>query len=193
MTVRISKRARQIHADLVALRRSLHREPEIGLDLPLTRAKVLDALHGLQLEISCGATCDSVTAVLRGEHAGPTVLLRADMDALPLQEASGVDYASLIPGRMHACGHDLHTAGLVGAARLLSEQREHLHGQVVFMFQPGEEGHRGAALMLADGVLEAAGQPVDYAFALHVSAGWIPHGVVAVKPGPANPHPRASR
>lgn len=186
MVAGISERAKQIHADLVALRRSLHREPEVGLHLPSTQAKVLDALHGLPLVTSRGTACDSVTAVLRGAHHGPTVLLRADMDALPLQEASGVDYASLIPGRMHACGHDLHTAGLVGAARLLSEHRENLHGQVIFMFQPGEEGHHGAELMLEQGVLTAAGQPADYAFALHVSAGWLPHGVVAAKPGQAN-------
>lgn len=177
--------ARAIQDDLVALRRSLHREPEIGLDLPLTQAKVLAALDGLPLEITRGGKCSSVTGVLRGAHPGPTVLLRGDMDALPVQEASGVEYASTIPGRMHACGHDLHTAGLAGAARLLSARRDDLHGQVVFMFQPGEEGFGGAAIMLDEGVLDAAGPPVDYAFALHVSAGRIPYGVVAARPGPA--------
>jgi hippurate hydrolase len=107
------------------------------------------------------------------------------MDALPVQENSGVDYASQIPGRMHACGHDMHTTGLVGAARLLSERRDDIHGQVVFMFQPGEEGQRGAGVMIDEGVLAAAGAPADYAYALHVSANRIPAGVIATKAGAA--------
>ncbi|MEU9399782.1 M20/M25/M40 family metallo-hydrolase [Streptomyces sp. NPDC048242] len=107
-----------IRSNLVALRRALHREPEIGLDLPLTQARVLAALDGLPLEITLGRELSSVVAVLRGGRPGPAVLLRADMDALPVQETSGLPYASRIPGAMHACGHDLHTAALVGAARL---------------------------------------------------------------------------
>ncbi|MFE2957319.1 M20 metallopeptidase family protein [Nocardia tengchongensis] len=181
----LTDRAQRIQPDLVALRRALHREPELGLRVPRTQSKVLAALAGLPLEITTGQGCTSVTAVLRGAHPGPTVLLRGDMDALPIQENNDLDYASQVPGRMHACGHDMHTAGLVGAARLLTELRDDLHGQVVFMFQPGEEGDRGAGVMLDEGILTAAGRPVDFAFAMHVIANRIPHGVIATKPGPA--------
>ncbi|MER5184529.1 M20 family metallopeptidase [Streptomyces sp. NPDC002896] len=175
--------AEELRADLVALRRELHREPELGLQLPRTQEKVLAALDGLPLEIELGKNLSSVTAVLRGGRPGGAVLLRGDMDALPVQEDSGVDYASRVAGRMHACGHDLHTAGLVGAARLLTERRESLHGDVVFMFQPGEEGHNGAGMMIDEGVLEAAGKPLDAAFAIHVSANRVPQGLVVSRPG----------
>ncbi|MCU1643366.1 MAG: amidohydrolase [Nocardia sp.] len=179
------ERAQQIQPDLVALRRALHREPELGLQVPRTQAKVLAALSGLPLEITRGRGCTSITAVLRGAQPGPTVLLRGDMDALPVDEDNDLDFTSQIPGRMHACGHDMHTAGLVGAAHLLAGQRDRLHGQVVFMFQPGEESHRGAGVMIDEGILTAAGKPVDYAYAMHVTANRIPHGVIATKPGPA--------
>ncbi|MFF3305687.1 M20 family metallopeptidase [Streptomyces sp. NPDC002908] len=178
--------------DLVRLREDLHREPEVGLDLPRTRAKVLAALDGLPLEITTGSALSSVTAVLRGrggctaDGPPPVVLLRADMDALPLTETTGVPYASAYEGRMHACGHDLHTAMLVGAARQLAGQRDDLAGDVVLMFQPGEEGHHGARLMIEEGVLDAAGpgrRPVA-AYALHVASSMLPAGAVLTRKGP---------
>jgi hypothetical protein len=131
--------AEAIAPELAALRHALHREPETGLALPLTQAKVLDALAGLPLEITTGKGLSSVTAVLRGGRPDPVVLLRGDMDALPLQELADVPYKSRIDGVMHACGHDQHVAILVGAARLFSARREELSGTVVFMFQPGAE------------------------------------------------------
>ncbi|MFD5072448.1 M20 family metallopeptidase [Streptomyces sp. NPDC087866] len=173
-----------IEDSLVRLRHALHRQPELGLDLPQTQRTVLDALAGLPLEITTGQKLSSVTAVLRGGLPGPAVLLRGDMDALPVQEDSAVPYASEVPGRMHACGHDVHTAGLVGAARLLSARREELAGDVVFMFQPGEEGMDGARLMIDEGVLEAAGSRVVAAYALHVTSAVLPAGTAAVRPGP---------
>ncbi|MFK0097956.1 M20 family metallopeptidase [Streptomyces sp. NPDC091040] len=169
---------------LVRLRHALHRQPELGLDLPRTQRAVLDALSGLPLEITTGSRLTSVTAVLRGGRPGPAVLLRGDMDALPVQEDSGVPYASEVPGRMHACGHDVHTAGLVGAAMLLAARREELTGDVVFMFQPGEEGMGGAPLMIEEGVLDAAGTRVVAAYALHVTSAVLPVGTAAVRPGP---------
>nr|QVQ62843.1 amidohydrolase [Streptomyces sp.] len=178
--------------DLVRLRESLHQEPEVGLDLPRTKAKVLAALDGLDLEITTGSALSSVTAVLRGRDGGtadgppPVVLLRADMDALPLTETTGVPYASAHEGRMHACGHDLHTAMLVGAARQLAAQRDDLAGDVILMFQPGEEGHHGARLMIEEGVLDAAGpgrRPVA-AYALHVASSLLPTGAVLTRKGP---------
>ncbi|MCU7820460.1 M20 family metallopeptidase [Kitasatospora sp. DSM 101779] len=176
--------AEGLRPGLLELRRALHREPEIGLDLPLTRARVLAALEGLPLEVTLGEKLSSVTAVLRGGRPGPAVLLRADLDALPVQETAGLPYASQVPGAMHACGHDLHTAALVGAARLLAERQGELAGSVVFMFQPGEEGGGGAALMVDEGVLDAAGERVAAAYALHVGAALLPGGWVASRPGP---------
>jgi hippurate hydrolase len=112
------------------------------------------------------------------------VLLRGDMDALPVTERSGVDYASTIDGVMHACGHDLHTAMLAGAARLLSARRAELPGSVVFMFQPGEEGYAGAKFMIEEGVLDAAGARPAAAYALHVTSAQFPAGVFSTRPGP---------
>jgi len=167
----------------VALRRAVHQEPEIGTDLPLTQAKILEALDGLPLEVTLGNKLSSVTAVLRGARPGPTVLLRGDMDALPVTETSGLPYASRIPGAMHACGHDLHVAGLVGAARLLCERRGTLAGDVVFMFQPGEEGQGGAKDMIDEGLLEVTGSVPVAAYALHVSSA-MPNGQALGRPGP---------
>ena len=166
--------------DLVALRRALHADPELGLDLPRTQQKVLAALEGLPLEITTGTATTSVVAVLRGALPGPTVLLRGDMDALPIDEATGLDFASA-NGAMHACGHDLHTAGLVGAAKLLAAHRDELHGAVIFMFQPGEEGHGGAKVMIDEGLLDAAGEHPVAAYAIHVAPG--PRGVFATRSG----------
>jgi hippurate hydrolase len=161
------------------LRRRLHRHPELGLDLPRTQAAVLDALDGLGLEVRTGSSLSSVVADLDGGGEGPTVLLRGDMDALPMPEDTGLDFASEVPGTMHACGHDAHTAMLVGAARLLAERRDTLPGRVRFMFQPGEEGEGGAVNMIDEGVLDG----VDAAFALHVAPNlWS--GMVAHRAGP---------
>lgn len=180
--------AADLRHELTELRRALHREPEIGLHLPRTQEKILAALGGLPLETTTGTGLSSVTAVLRGGRAGgerrPAVLLRADMDALPVQEDTGLDYASRIPGRMHACGHDLHVAGLVGAARLLAARRAELPGDVVLMFQPGEEGMGGAEIMVDEGVLDAAGERVAAAYALHVFSTLLPSGMVVTRPGP---------
>jgi len=177
--------ARELSGDLVALRRALHQVPELGLDLPRTQELVLGALDGLPLEITTGTGLSSVTAVLRGQGGdGAAVLLRGDMDALPVTERTGAEFSSRHEGRMHACGHDLHTAGLVGAARLLSAHRDRLAGDVVFMFQPGEEGYDGAGHMIAEGVLEAAGRPVSEAYGLHVVSSMIPRGQFVSRPGP---------
>jgi hippurate hydrolase len=165
----------------IALRRGLHAAPEVGFELPLTQAAVLEAIDGLGLEVTLGRSLSSVTAVLQGAMPGPNVVLRADMDALAIAEETGLDFAS-VNGAMHACGHDLHVAGLVGAARLLAARREQISGSVTFMFQPGEEAGGGAPLMLAEGVLDAAGQRAVAAYGIHVLPG-VP-GVFSTKPGP---------
>jgi amidohydrolase len=151
--------------------------------LPATQAAVVRALDGLPLRISTGAALSSVVAVLDGARPGPTVLLRGDMDALPLTERTGLAFASEEDAAMHACGHDTHVAMLASAARLLCARREALAGRVVFMFQPGEEGHGGAAAMIEEGVLDAAGTPVSLAFALHITS-TNRSGVVTCRPGP---------
>lgn len=183
----ITADAREMQPDLARLRHELHREPEIGLTLPRTQEKVLRALDGLGYEITLGQDTTSVTAVLRGQASGtgtrPAVLLRADMDGLPVQEKTGVDYTSRIDGAMHACGHDLHTAMLTGAATLLAERRHRLDGDVVLMFQPGEEGFDGASHMIREGVLDAAGRRVDAAYGMHVFSALEPHGTFCTKPG----------
>ena len=172
--------AARLHPELQALRRELHADPELGNDNPRTQARILAALDGLDLEITTGESVTSVVAVLRGraERAGerPIVLLRGDRDGLPVTEATGQPFAST-SGTMHACGHDLHVAGLVGAVRILHELRDELPGDVVFMFQPGEEGPGGAAPMIAEGVLDAAGRRADAAFGLHVISAQAPLGV----------------
>ncbi|QDQ99068.1 amidohydrolase [Tomitella fengzijianii] len=173
--------ARALLPDLVTLRRDLHRHPEVGLHLPRTQQAVLRALDGLPgLEIVRGSATTSVVAVLRGARPGPTVLLRGDMDALPVTELAEVEYKS-VNDAMHACGHDLHTTGLVGAAHLLHAARDTLAGTVAFMFQPGEEGHDGAQVMLDEGVLAVAGPPAA-AFAVHVGPG--DRGTFVTRPGP---------
>jgi len=182
--------ARALAGDLTELRHRLHRYPELGLHLPRTQDAVLGALDGLGLEITTGRSSTSVTAVLRGGAASagagapPVVLLRGDMDALPVQEAVDVPYRSAVDGVMHACGHDLHTTMLVGAARLLADRRDRLAGDVVLMFQPGEEGYDGAGHMIAEGVLDAAGRRADAAFAVHVLSNLTTRGTVATRPGP---------
>src|SRR5271156_1664925 len=164
----------------VDLRRAIHAEPEVGLDLPKTTAKVRAALAGLALEIREGPSTTGLVAILRGPANGRPVLLRGDMDALPLTEDTGLDFSSQTGGAMHACGHDTHVAMLAGAARALCERRDRLAGTVMFMFQPGEEGWHGARFMLEDGLIDPL---PDAAFALHISPN-MPTGVFAGRTGP---------
>ena len=181
----LGEQARRLQPRTVALRRSLHRHPELGLTLPRTRDAVLADLADLPLQIHRGRSVSSVVAVLEGVRPGSTVLLRADMDALPLQEDTGLPFRSQVDGAMHACGHDTHVAMLATAARLLAGRREQLAGRVVLMFQPGEEGFHGARHMIDEGLLDRhgpGGRPTA-AYALHVSA-TLPSGEVHTRPGP---------
>lgn len=173
--------ARTLQPRTVALRRALHRRPEQGLQLPGTQSAVLAALADLPIRVHTGQSTTSVVGVLEGGRPGPTVLLRADMDALPLTECSGVPFSSERPGVMHACGHDMHVAMLASAARLLAEQRAELEGRVVLMFQPGEEGFHGARHMLDEGLLDIAGMP-ERALALHITS-TLDCGLVQSRPG----------
>ena len=167
-------------AEAIRLRRSIHEEPELGLHCPKTTAKIRAALDGLPLEIREGPSTSGLMAILRGSDNGRTVLLRGDMDALPLKEDTGLDYRSRTEGAMHACGHDTHVAMLVGAAKALSAQRDKLAGTVMFMFQPGEEGYHGARYMMEDGLLDDPAP--DAAFALHISPN-MPRGMFGSRHG----------
>ena len=175
--------AKSILDDTIQLRRRIHRHPELGLKVPRTQAAVLEALAGLGLDIRTGERTTSVIARLTGARPGPTILLRADMDGLPMPEETGLPFASEVSGAMHACGHDAHTAMLVGAARLLARRRESLAGSVLFMLQPGEEGYHGARVMIEEGLLDGAAHPAG-AFALHVTHR-MPAGSISTRPGPA--------
>lgn len=172
--------------DLISLRRDLHQIPEVGLHLPQTQARVLRALDGLPLDVTLGTGLSSVVGVLRGSRPSKgrrrVVLLRGDMDGLPVAELTGLDYAATT-GTMHACGHDLHMAMLVGAAHELSARRDELAGDVVFMFQPGEEGFDGCGLMLDEGLLEVAGAAPDFVYAIHVWSALDAGGTFSTKPG----------
>ncbi|HEY5338995.1 MAG TPA: M20 family metallopeptidase [Rhizomicrobium sp.] len=166
--------------DMITLRRSIHEDPEQGLMTPRTTAKAKAALAGLPLEIFEGPSTTGFIALLRGPANGRTVLLRGDMDALPLMEDTGLPFSSRNEGSMHACGHDTHVAMLAGAAKALCARREQLAGTVMFMFQPGEEGHHGARFMLDDGIINPL---PDAAFALHVTPN-LPSGIFASRTGP---------
>jgi hippurate hydrolase len=172
--------AQQMEA-AVTVRRQIHAHPETGLHLPATQEVILDSLDALGLRGFTGQRCSSVVAVIDGDRPGPTTLLRADMDALEMPEDTGLEFASTVDGRMHACGHDSHVAMLLGAARVLEDRRGELGGRVVLMFQPGEEGHDGAKTMIEEGLLETYG-PVGRAFAIHISS-MLPRGSLSTKAG----------
>jgi amidohydrolase len=175
--------AQEVLPDVIEIRRRLHRVPEVGLELPKTQALVIDAVRALGLDPTVGVSVGSVVATIEGAGPGPTILLRADMDALPLTEETGLDFASEHEGRMHACGHDTHVAMLLGAARLLVESRASWSGRVLLMFQPGEEGFHGARFMLEEGLLEqSGGEPPSAAFALHITT-LYETGTIDIRPG----------
>ena len=181
LTKDLLESARALSGEIVALRRAIHAEPELGLHTPLTRDKVRAALAGLPLEWREGPSTTGLVATLKGgKGPGRRVLLRGDMDALPMPEETGLPFASQTSGVMHACGHDSHTAMLAGAARLLCERQAELAGEVQFMFQPGEEGWHGARFMLDDGLIDPL---PDAAFALHIMPN-APHGQVGGRAGP---------
>jgi hippurate hydrolase len=168
--------------DAIALRRKIHEHPELGLHVPKTAQAVREALAGLDVKIEQGPSTSGMIVTLEGHKPGRTILLRGDMDALPMPEDTGLAFASKELGKMHACGHDSHTAMLAMAVRLLHAHRQHVAGTVKFMFQPGEEGAFGALRMIEDGLIDRAPRP-DAAFAIHIAPN-APSGVITSRPGP---------
>jgi amidohydrolase len=167
--------------DIVALRRDFHAHPELGYEEVRTSGVVAERLRALGLEVQTGVGVTGVVAILRGAKPGPTVLVRADMDALPVEEKNDWSWRSRTQGKMHACGHDCHMATALTVARLLAEKKDDLAGTVKFMFQPAEEGMGGAGRMIEDGLLNDP-KP-DFALALHVWSD-LEVGKIAVKAGP---------
>ncbi|MBO0707361.1 MAG: amidohydrolase [Candidatus Dormibacteraeota bacterium] len=173
--------AQQIAPQVVADRRAIHRNPELAYQERETAALVASRLTELGIPYREGVGGTGVVGLIEGGHPGRTVLLRADMDCLPIQEENDLEFKSQNPGRMHACGHDSHTAILLGASRLLAGRRAELSGNVKLMFQPAEEGGAGAVAMIEDGVLD--NPSVDGAFMLHVSH-LTNTGTMRASPGP---------
>ena len=155
---------------LKEIREDLHRIPEFGINLPQTRERVLASIHGLG-EIHLSDRQSSIVLHIKGAQPGPTVLLRADMDALAVTEATGLDFAST-NGYMHACGHDLHMAIGIGAAHLIATHKDKLKGDVIIWFQPGEEGHGGADIMLEENLHLITGSKPIAAYGIHVTSSW---------------------
>lgn len=177
----IKATAEELHPEVVDLRRTFHRDPELSGEEQETARRVAEVLEGFDLDVQTGrpsAIGTGVVGTLNGRKPGPTVLLRADMDALPIQEETGLDYASENEGVMHACGHDLHTASLLGTAAILAHHRAEVHGEIRFCFQPHEERiPGGATFMIEEGVLDG----VDAVFGQHVKPD-LPAGTLGLRP-----------
>lgn len=175
------EKAKELQPQLVEIRRDLHRHPETGFDLSYTVKRVRKELEKMGYEPQdCGKA--GLVALVGGKHPGKTIMLRADMDALPLKEEAEVDYRSENPGKMHGCGHDMHASMLLGAAKLLKEREDEIEGTVKLIFQPAEEIFQGSQDMIAHGVLE--NPHVDAAMMLHVTAGMpIPSGMLLIPEG----------
>ena len=181
LLARMKELANAQHAELVNIRRHLHENPELGFEEVATAQYIADYLAGLGLEVTSQVAKTGVVALLRGARPGKTVAIRADMDALPIQELNEVPYKSKHPGKMHACGHDAHVAAAIGAARILWELRDQINGNVKFIFQPAEEAPGGAEPMIAAGVLE--NPTVDAIIGGHVWGG-LESGIIEVMSGP---------
>lgn len=181
MAIDFMAEAEALRDELIARRRDFHQHPELAFQEHRTAGIVADELNGLGLEVQTGVGRTGVIGILEGADDGPTVLYRADMDALPIQEENETDYVSRADGVMHACGHDGHTAIALGIAKLLSNHRDDLRGRVKFVFQPAEEQGRGAEYMIADGALESPAP--DYCLGIHL---WndLEVGDVSVVSGP---------
>jgi amidohydrolase len=167
---------------VIALRRDFHANPELAFQETRTSEKIASVLADLGIEVRRGIATTGLVGLVRGQGGGPTIALRADMDALPIEENTGLPFSSRNPGVMHACGHDGHMAMLLGAAMLLAPMRDKLRGNIVFIFQPGEEGYAGANRMIEEGVLESEPR-IQAVFALHLDS-LSPSGTLSLKDGP---------
>jgi len=173
----------QWQAEFQQIRRDLHAHPELRYEEVRTAEVVARQLRAWGYEPHCGLGGTGVVASLKVGHSTRAIGLRADMDALPVTELADVPFKSTIDGAMHACGHDLHVSMLIGAAKLLVKNKSHINGDVVFMFQPGEEGFDGAGHMIKEGVLTSSGRKADATYGIHVMSSSVPTGTFTTKPG----------
>ncbi|MBT3217383.1 MAG: amidohydrolase [Candidatus Marinimicrobia bacterium] len=179
MKINILNKIELIKNEIITTRRDIHKHPELGFQEIRTAGLVAKRLQSLGMDVKTGVGKTGVVGDLKGKGEGPTIALRADMDALPIQETGEKEYISVNDGVMHACGHDGHVAMLLGAAKVLAEKRDELNGNVRFIFQPAEEGEGGARYMIEDGCLE----DVDEIYGIHL---WTYQntGEIGIKPGP---------
>lgn len=181
MSESLKKEIAAIEEEAITLRRDFHQHPEIGLKEIRTAKVIADYLRDVGISVSTGIGQTGVVGLLRGKNSGKTLMIRADMDALPIQEQNQVPYRSKNDGIMHACGHDGHTAILLATVKILNDHRDEISGNIKFVFQPGEEGYDGARLMIEDKVMEAP--QVDAVIGLHISSA-TPVGKISVQEGP---------
>jgi len=179
MTKQIRTEIETIKDTIISTRRDIHKHPELAFNELRTSKLVAERLMSMGIDVQMNVGKTGVVGTLKGENEGQTIALRADMDALPMQETSEVSYKSINEGIMHACGHDGHTAMLLGTAEALSKMSNKLNGTVKFFFQPAEEGQGGARYMIEEGVLNG----VDAAYGIHLW-NYQEYGTIGVKPGP---------
>ena len=179
MTIKIRPEIKALKEKIISIRRDIHMHPELAFEEHRTSQLVTNRLNEFGIEVQTGIGKTGVVGTLKGNGSGKTIALRADMDALPIQETNNIPYKSQHDGVMHACGHDGHTAMLLGAAEALSKQAKKIKGTVKFIFQPAEEGQGGARFMIKDGVLSG----VDEAYGIHLW-NYQKYGTLGVKPGP---------
>ena len=179
MAIHIKPEIKALKESIISTRRDIHQHPELAFDEHRTAKLVANRLQSLGIEVQTGVGKTGVVGILKGNGSGKTIALRADMDALPMQEINDIPYKSQNDGVMHACGHDGHTAMLLGAAEALSQKTDTLNGTVKFLFQPAEEGQGGARYMIEDGALDG----VDEVYGIHLW-NYQEYGTVGVKPGP---------
>jgi len=179
MAIHIKPEIKALKESIISTRRDIHQHPELAFNEHRTAKLVAERLKSLGIDVQTGIGKTGVVGILKGNGSGKTIALRADMDALPMQEISDIPYKSQNAGVMHACGHDGHTAMLLGAAEALSQKTDTLNGTVKFLFQPAEEGQGGARYMIEDGALDG----VDEVYGIHLW-NYQEYGTVGVKPGP---------
>ena len=178
MTLHICPEIYAISEEIISTRRDFHKHPELAFNEHRSAKIIAEKLTSFGLDVETGVGKTGVVGILNPSHSGRTIALRADMDALPIQETGNTEYVSQNDGIMHACGHDGHMAMLLGAAKVLSEKSDTINGVVKFIFQPAEEGYGGAKYMIEDGVLEG----VDEIYGAHLW-NYQSHGTIGVKPG----------
>jgi|AntAceMinimDraft_16_1070373.scaffolds.fasta_scaffold10769_3 amidohydrolase len=176
----IREKINAIYPKLVSIRRDIHKYPELGFEEKRTGEIIVEILEELDFKIYKGIAKTGIIGQLKGKKTGPTIAFRADMDALPIQEKNNISYASKVPGKMHACGHDGHVSILLGAAKIFAKIKDKIPGQIILIFQPAEEGPGGAMPIIESGILNNFN--IEAIFGLHIFS-TLPKGKISIKEG----------